>query len=169
MSPPGFQPMALGSLLGPVAGACPDRRVVLLERGWYQLDNRIDTGALSDDGPMDATERIDGYIDGLIGWQRDLARHLREQVHAADPGVDEDWKWDTPVFTARGKQVCAIGVFKDHVKVNFFKGASIADPEGLFNAGLEAKASRAIDLTETDQLDDAAFRRLVQAAIARNG
>ncbi len=118
---------------------------------------------------MEASERIDGYIDGLSGWQRDLARRLREQIHAADATIAEDWKWDTPVFTARGKQVCAIGVFKDHLKINFFKGASIDDPDGLFNAGLEAKTSRAIDLADGDQLDDAAFRRLVQAAIARNG
>jgi hypothetical protein len=118
---------------------------------------------------MDPTQRIDGYIDGLVGWQRDLARHLREQIHVADSQIAEDWKWDTPVFTARGKQVCAIGVFKDHLKVNFFKGASIDDPDGLFNSGLEAKNSRAIDLAEGDPLDDLAFRRLVQAAVARNG
>jgi hypothetical protein len=129
----------------------------------------VGTGALTDHCAMDATERIDSYIDGLGGWQRDLARHLREQVHAADAGISEDWKWDTPVFTARGKQVCAIGVFKDHVKVNFFKGASIDDPDGLFNAGLEAKTSRAIDLSEDSQLDDAAFRGLVQAAVALHG
>ena len=118
---------------------------------------------------MEATERIDDYISGLSGWQRDLASHLREQIHAADQQIGEDWKWDTPVFTARGKQVCAIGVFKDHLKVNFFKGATIDDPDKLFNSGLEAKNSRAIDLSEGDQLDDPAFRRLVQAAVARNG
>ena len=118
---------------------------------------------------MDATARIDEYIDGLTGWQRDLARRLRDAIHAADPAIAEDWKWDTPVFTAAGKQVCAIGVFKDHLKVNFFKGATIDDPDGLFNSGLEAKNSRAIDLGEGSQVDDAAFRRLVQAAVARNG
>src|SRR5262249_38819482 len=118
---------------------------------------------------MDATERIDGYIDGHTGWQRDLARHLREQIHASDSNIGEDWKWDTPVFTASGKQVCAIGVFKDHMKVNFFKGASIDDPDGLFSSGLEAKTSRSIDLKDGDRLDDAAFRRLVAAAVARNG
>ena len=71
---------------------------------------------------MDPTERIDSYIDGLAGWQRDYARHLREQIHAADSQIAEDWKWDTPVFTARGKQVCAIGAFKD----TFMTGADYA-------------------------------------------
>jgi hypothetical protein len=128
----------------------------------------VNAGRVADDVRMDPTERIDGYIDGLGGWQRDLASHLREQIHEADPQIAEDWKWETPVFTARGKQVCAIGVFKDHLKVNFFKGASIDDPDGLFNAGLEAKNSRAIDLAEGDTLDDEAFRKLVRAAVARN-
>jgi hypothetical protein len=62
--------------------------------------------------------------------------------------------------------VCALGVFRDHVKVNFFKGASLADPSGLFNAGLEAKASRAVDLGEgeLERFDTAAFQELVRQA-----
>jgi hypothetical protein len=143
--------------------------MALLMAVWPWPAHAADAGALADDWAMDASERIDAYIEELAGWQRDVARHLREQIHEADPQIAEDWKWDTPVFTARGKQVCAVGVFKDHVKVNFFKGASIDDPEGLFNSGLEAKNSRAIDLAEGDLLDDEAFRRRVQAAVARNG
>jgi hypothetical protein len=115
----------------------------------------------------DASARIDGYISGLPGWQRDAASRLRALIHEADPAIGEDWKWDTPVFT-RGGQVCAIGVFKDHIKVNFFKGASLPDPRGLFNAGLEAKASRAIDLCEGDPIDEAGLGELVRAAVARN-
>ncbi len=69
-----------------------------------------------------------------------------------------------------GKNVCAIGVFEDHVKANFFKGASLGDPTGLFNAGLEAKASRAIDLRQGDvaSLDAEAFRQLARRAAAMN-
>ena len=62
----------------------------------------------------------------------------------------------------------AIGAFADHVKVNFFKGASLEDPRGLFNAGLDAKASRAIDLQRGDRLNEAAFKKLVKAAVALN-
>src|SRR5688500_15657818 len=111
----------------------------------------------------DPSARIDAYIAGLPGWQRDMASRLRAVVHDADPDIAEDWKWDTPVFTRRG-QVCAIGVFKDHVKVNFFKGASLPDPRGLFNAGLEAKNSRAIDFGEGDSIDEAGLQELVRAA-----
>ena len=69
------------------------------------------------------------------------------------------------MWSGRGN-VVAVGAFQDHVKINFFKGAALADPKGLFNAGLEAKATRAIDLHEGDRLDDAAFKDLVRAAVA---
>ncbi len=116
---------------------------------------------------MSASEQISTYIDGLPPWQRDLLGRLRQLVHDADPEIVEEWKWDTPVFSHAGN-VCAIGVFKDHVKLNFFKGASLADPDGLFNAGLEAKTSRAIDLAQGDDVDEDALKRLITTAIARN-
>ena len=110
-------------------------------------------------------ERVDTYIAELDGWQRDAVARLRNLIHEAVPEIREDWKWDTPVFVGRANG-CAIGVFKDHVKVNFFKGASLPDPSGLFNAGLEAKTSRAVDFAEgdLDRLDEVAFRALVRAA-----
>ena len=112
-------------------------------------------------------KEIDGYVAQLPAWQRDLAARLRELIHEADPEIVEAWKWDTPVFT-HGGQVCAIGAFKDHVKVNFFKGASLSDPDGLFNAGLDAKTSRAIDFQEGDRVDVASFLDLIRGAVARN-
>jgi hypothetical protein len=115
----------------------------------------------------DAAAQIDAYIAGLPAWQGLLATRLRELIHEAEPGIVEEWKWSTPVFAHRG-QVCAIGVFKDHVKVNFFKGASLADPWGLLNAGLEAKASRGIDLHQGDAIDEAGLRELVRSAVDRN-
>jgi hypothetical protein len=116
---------------------------------------------------MTASDEIDAYLTDLPAWQHDLAARLRALVHEADPAIAEAWKWSTPVFEDKGS-VCALGVFKDHVKVNFFKGASLPDPAGLFNAGLGAKTSRAIDLAEGDPFDEAAFKALVQAAVARN-
>ena len=113
-------------------------------------------------------ERVDAYVASLTGWKHDAVVRLRELVHQAVPDIREGWKWDTPVFATRAN-VCAIGVFSDHVKVNFFKGASLPDPAGLFNAGLEAKASRAIDFPEGDLsgLDADAFQALVREAATR--
>lgn len=77
----------------------------------------------------------------------------------------EDWKWETAVWVCKGN-VVAGGVFKDHVKLNFFKGASLPDPKKLFNAGLEAKATRAIDFVESDTVNEAALKDLIRAAVA---
>ena len=95
-----------------------------------------------------------------------LAR-LRKLILDAAPDLVEEWKWNTPVWSHNGN-VVAVGAFRDHVKVNLFKGASLNDPHGLFNAGLEAKASRAIDLRQGDVIDEAAFEDLVRAAVALN-
>jgi len=64
--------------------------------------------------------------------------------------------------------ICSAGAFKDHVKLNFFKGASVEDPNGLFNAGLDAKATRAIDFSEGGHIDESALKDLVRAAVALN-
>ena len=93
---------------------------------------------------------------------------LRRQILEAEPAIVEEWKWETPVWSLNGNVVAA-GVFKDHVKLNFFKGASLPDPHGLFNAGLEAKTSRAIDFGEGDAVNDSALKELVRAAAALNG
>jgi len=95
-----------------------------------------------------------------------LAR-LRKLILEAAPDLTEEWKWDTPVWAYKGN-VVAGGVFKDHVKLNFFKGASLEDPKGLFNAGLDAKATRAIDFSEGDEINGAALKDLVRAAVSYN-
>jgi hypothetical protein len=94
---------------------------------------------------------------GLAGWRGPLLARLRTLILGADPGLVEEWKWDTPVFAHKGN-VVAMAAFKDHVKLNFFKGAALADPHGLFNAGLDAKATRAIDIHEGDVIDAPAIQ-----------
>jgi hypothetical protein len=121
----------------------------------------------SSDASSDASAQIDAFIAGLRGWQRDTVARLRGLVHAADPDITEEWKWGVPVYADHGN-VCATGVMTNRVKVNFFKGASLADPSGLFNAGLEAKTSRAIDLTEGQFPDESALRALIAEAVAAN-
>jgi hypothetical protein len=71
------------------------------------------------------------------------------------------------VWTHNGL-VCSGGAFKDHVKLNFFKGASLKDPKRLFNAGLDAKTTRAIDFREGDNLPKSALKDLIRAAVALN-
>jgi hypothetical protein len=116
---------------------------------------------------VDASEQITNHIKALADWRGTLLARLRKLILAADPAMVEEWKWETPVWSHNGNVVAA-GAFKDHVKLNFFKGASLPDPHGLFNAGLEAKASRAIDFGAGDSIDDAALKELVRAAVEHN-
>lgn len=120
----------------------------------------------SKDG-MTASQQIDNHIKGLTDWRGKTMVRLRKLIRDAVPELTEEWKWDTPVWSQKGNVVAA-GVFKDHVKLNFFKGASLKDPNGLFNAGLDAKATRAIDFGEGDDINEAALKDLIREAVAYN-
>jgi hypothetical protein len=96
-----------------------------------------------------------------------MVARLRKLIREAAPELTEEWKWDTPVWSYKGNVVAA-GVFKDHVKLNFFKGASLDDPQGLFNAGLDAKATRAIDIAEGEDINESALKELVRVGVAYN-
>jgi hypothetical protein len=114
-----------------------------------------------------APQFIVDYIAELSDWRGTMLARLRKLILAAEPGLTEEWKWGTPVWSQKGN-VVAVGAFKDHLKINFFKGASLADPHNLFNAGLDAKAARGIDLHEGDKINEAALKELVRAAVALN-
>jgi hypothetical protein len=113
------------------------------------------------------SDQITSYINETTGWRGKVLARLRKVILEAAPSLVEEWKWNTPVWSHNGNVVAA-GAFENHVKVNFFKGASLNDPEGLFNAGLEAKATRAIDIHEGDVLNEEALKPLVRAAVALN-
>jgi len=113
------------------------------------------------------SERIDARIEELGGWRGKMLARLRAVVKAADPDVVEEWKWDVPVWSRDGI-LCTGEAYKSVVKMTFAKGASLADPSGLFNASLEGSTRRAIDFREGDKVDEKALKALVRAAIARN-
>ena len=114
-----------------------------------------------------ASQHISRQIADLPDWRGKMLARLRKLILEASPGITEEWKWDTAVWSRDGL-VCSAGVFRDHVKLNFFRGASLKDPKKLFNAGLDAKATRAIDFSEGDDLDDTALKDLVRVAVAYN-
>jgi hypothetical protein len=120
----------------------------------------------SSDG-LSPAQLITNYIAELADWRGAMLARLRKLILEADPDIAEEWKWGTPVWSHKGN-VVAIGAFKDHVKLNFFKGASLNDPHGLFNAGLEARTTRAIDIYEGDVINEAALKDLIRAATALN-
>ena len=115
-----------------------------------------------------AVRLIDARIVELGDWRGPMLARVRALIHEADPQVVEEWKWGGPVWSHDGI-LCTGEAYKTAVKLTFAKGASLADPSGLFNASLEGNTRRALDLREGDEPDAAAFRALIAAAVALNG
>ncbi len=114
-----------------------------------------------------ASQRIDNQIAELTDGRGQMLARLRKLIRSAVPETTEEWKWGTAVWSQNGP-VCSAGAFKDHVKLNFFHGASLKDPKHLFNSGLEAKGTRAIDFREGDNIDEPVLKDLLRAAVAYN-
>jgi hypothetical protein len=116
---------------------------------------------------MNASERIDQQIAELTDWRGPMIARLRKLIHEADPAITEEWKWGTAVWSHQGL-VCSAGAFKQAVKLNFFEGAALEDSHKLFNAGLDAKKTRAIDFHDGDTIDESALKDLIRTAVAHN-
>jgi hypothetical protein len=110
------------------------------------------------------SQHIDNFIKEQTDWRGKFIARFRKLILKAVPEITEEWKWGVPVWSLNGN-VVASGIFKDHVKLNFFKGASLKDPNKLFNAGLDAKATRAIDFAEDSKIDEAALKELILEAV----
>ena len=116
-----------------------------------------------------ASALITGRIAELGDWRGKALARMRKLIHEADPGVVEEWKWmGTPVWSHDGI-LCTGESYKAVVKLTFAKGASLADPKRLFNSSLDGNVRRAIDIREGEEVDAAAFKALIRAAIALNG
>lgn len=123
---------------------------------------------MSDTSP---SEQIDDIIEQYGGWKGDVIKRLRAIVTGADPAISEEIKWKTPtrpeglpVWTHNGI-VCFVETWKDNIKLVFFKGALLDDPNKLFNSRLQSSTVRAIELREGDPIDQAGITALVLEAI----
>jgi len=128
---------------------------------WYERD------------VVNASESIDARIHELDDWRGETLSRIRALVKEADPEVVEEWKWakatspGVPVWSHDGI-ICTGETYKSVVKMTFARGASLADPSGLFNSSLEGNVRRAIDIREGDEIDEDALKALVRAAVALN-
>src|SRR5258706_6323103 len=120
-----------------------------------------------------ASAFIDAKINELRDWRGKTLAKVRAIIHKADPEIVEEWKWvkatspGTPVWS-HGGIVCTGETYKNAVKMTFAKGAALKDPSGLFNSSLEGNVRRAIDIHEGDEVDEAALKDLIRAAVALN-
>ncbi len=113
------------------------------------------------------SELIDAKIEDLGDWRGEMLARLRALIKEAVPDMAEEWKWATPVWSHNGL-ICTGETYKQVVKMTFAKGASLADPAGLFNSSLEGNVRRAIDFHEGDKPDKKALKALIRAAVTLN-
>lgn len=123
---------------------------------------------------MTPSERIDARLGNLGDWRGETLSRLRALIHEALPDVEETVKWvkatnphGVPVWEHAGI-LCTGEVYGGYVKLTFARGATLADPAGLFNAGFAGGTRRAIDLREGQAVDPVAFRDLIRAAAQAN-
>jgi len=120
------------------------------------------------DSAESASAFIDAQIRELGDWRGKTLAHVRAIIHKADPAIVEEVKWmGTPIFSHAGI-VCTGETYKNVVKLTFPKGAALEDPSGLFNSSLEGNVRRAIDIREDDKINEAALKKLIQAAVSLN-
>ncbi|HKX99305.1 MAG TPA: DUF1801 domain-containing protein [Steroidobacteraceae bacterium] len=115
-----------------------------------------------------ASRAIDAKIKELGDWRGKTLARVRGLIRQADPAVVEEIKWGgVPVWSHNGI-LCTGETYKSVVKLTFAKGASLSDPSGLFNSSLEGKVRRAIDIRETDKINEKALKELIRAAVKLN-
>jgi hypothetical protein len=158
---------ACGGVFGLLRPNALDRLIVVLEPEGFHAEEKNNMETTDSKNTMDSTRLITVQIAGLTDWRITLMIRLRALIQAVDPELTEEWQWDSAVWSKKGN-VVSICAFNDHVSLNFFKGASLDDPQGLFNAGLEAKAMRSIDFFENDDIQESALKQLIRAAAAYN-
>jgi hypothetical protein len=127
---------------------------------------------MHDEGEPPASQ-IDARIEEMGDWRGRTLKEVRRIILEADPEIVEEWKWSKPgspgiPVWSHGGGICTGEVYKNKVKLTFFKGAALEDPLSLFNASLGGKVRRAIDIYEGDEIDEAALKDLIRAAVALN-
>jgi hypothetical protein len=114
------------------------------------------------------SQHIDARIKELSDWRGETLARIRTLIKQAEPEVIEEWKWrGVPVWEHDGI-ICTGETYKSVVKTTFAKGASLADPAGLFNSSLEGNTRRAIDFHEGEKINEKAFKELIRAAVELN-
>jgi len=117
---------------------------------------------------MNANALIDNFIAKFDDWRGDTIADIRRVIHEADPDIVEEVKWRGAAVWSHDGIICVANAFKDKIKLIFYRGADLPDPDNLFNNGLEGKQWRTIDFHQGDTINEAALKALIRAAVANN-
>jgi len=116
---------------------------------------------------MKAGERITEYITKTHDWRGELIKRIRELILEIKPDIEEDWKWNSPVWSYHG-MVCSVGAFKKHVSLTFFKGSDLETQTDLFNSARDSKNTRSVIWKEHDPFKKDELEVLLKIAMEHN-
>jgi hypothetical protein len=116
---------------------------------------------------MSASLKINEYIEKNPDWKGELIQQVRQLILKTEPTIQEEWKWNSPVWSSNG-MVCSISAFKKHVSLTFFKGAELEKDTHLFNSPSDSKNTRSIIWKEGDDIESESLEALVKTAIEHN-
>lgn len=116
---------------------------------------------------MSASQKISEYIQKNQDWRGRLMHDIRELILNTAPDIQEDWKWNSPVWAKNG-MLCSVGAFKKHVSLTFFRGADLEKETHLFNSPADSKNTRSVIWKEKDDFDPDSLKTLLQQAISLN-
>jgi hypothetical protein len=117
---------------------------------------------------VNANVLIDNFIANFGDWRGAVIADIRRVIREADPDIVEEVKWRGAAVWSHDGIICVANAFKDKVKLIFYRGADIPDPDGLFNNGLEGKQWRTIDFHQGDTVNEAALKALIRVAVSNN-
>ena len=117
---------------------------------------------------MNPSEEIDDLIAQHPDWRGATLAEFRRIILEVDPEIIEEWKYmGAPVWSLNGIH-CVGSIFKNKVKLGFMYGASLSDPDNLFNGELAGNQRRAIERSEGDHVEEGSLKTLVRDAISYN-
>lgn len=117
---------------------------------------------------MEASQQITEYTQKFPDWRGNLIQQIRNLILKTEPGIQEEWKWKSPVWSLNG-MICSISAFKKHVSLTFFNGAEIEHETELFNSPSDSKNTRSVIWQEGDELNPELLTALIKIAIRQNG
>jgi hypothetical protein len=126
------------------------------------------SGSQEGQGGASPSRLIDARIEELSDWRGATLARVRTLIRQTDPEEVEEWKWRGVPVWSHASIICTGETYRNVVKLTFAKGASLADPSGLFNSSLEGNTRRAIDFHEDDKIDEKALKALIRAAVPLN-
>ena len=94
--------------------------------------------------------KVDAYIQASKRWPAEITALRRVLLST---GLTEEFKWRSPCYSHDGKNVVIVQDMRNCLALMFFKGALLADPDGvLVDQGPNSRSARRIEFTSVDDV-----------------